>query len=204
MKVTALKQQVKNPQRVSVFVDDKYEFSLSLDELVEHKLKNGDQLDKAAIKKFKKISADGKLRARSLEWLLNRPHSSREFRDYLYRKKAEPEQIESLVNEFTAKKYLDDIKFASWFIDLQSRKNKSRRAIRAELTKKGISGELLDQALEENAVDEQAALAELIAKKQKLSRYKNDQLKLAKYLTSQGFNYQDVKQVLAGQTLDID
>jgi hypothetical protein len=33
MKITAIKQQVKNPERVSIFVDGKYEFSLSLDEL---------------------------------------------------------------------------------------------------------------------------------------------------------------------------
>jgi regulatory protein len=88
MKITAIKQQVKNPERVSIFVDGKYEFSLSLDELVKYKLKNNQELDKANVKKFKKISADGKLRARALEWLLNRPHSEREFRDYLYRKKS--------------------------------------------------------------------------------------------------------------------
>ena len=35
MKITAIKAQVKNPERVSIFVDDKYSFSLSLDELVE-------------------------------------------------------------------------------------------------------------------------------------------------------------------------
>ena len=104
MKITSIKQQVKNPGRVSIFIDDRYEFSLSLDELVKYKLKNDQEFDKAELKKFKKISEDGKLRMRSLEWLLNRPHSEREFRDYLYRKKTEPEQIDSLVAEFTDKK----------------------------------------------------------------------------------------------------
>ena len=77
MKVTSIKQQIKNPQRVSIFVDGKYSFSLSLDELVTHKLKNDIELSTTDVKKFKKISADGKLRARALEWLLNRPHSIR-------------------------------------------------------------------------------------------------------------------------------
>src|SRR4051812_11646751 len=106
MKITSIKQQVKNPERVSVFVDGKYEFSLSLDELVKYKLKNNDELDQGDVKKYKKISADGKLRMRVLEWLLNRPHSERELRDYLYRKKVEPEQIDSLVSEMTEKGYL--------------------------------------------------------------------------------------------------
>jgi len=200
MKITSLKQQIKNPERVSIFVDEKYGFSLSLDELVRHKLAKGQELSEAELKKFKKISEDGKLRARSLEWLLNRPHSTREFRDYLYRKKADPELSEQLIKEFTTRKYLDDVKFASWFIELRGRKNRSRRAIRAELLKKGISGEVLDEALAESKIDEEAALKEIIAKKLNQSRYRNDPLKLAKYLTSQGFSYDLVKKLLASNT----
>ena len=39
MRVSSIKQQVKNPQRVSIFVDGKYSFSLSLDELLREKIK---------------------------------------------------------------------------------------------------------------------------------------------------------------------
>ena len=202
MKITAIKQQVKNPERVSIFVDGKYEFSLSLDELVKYKLKNNDELDKADLKKFKKISADGKLRARALEWLLNRPHSEREFRDYLYRKKTEPEQIDSLVNDFTEKGYLDNVKFALWFTELQARRGKSDRVIKAELFKKGIGRELADETMPESAGDESQRLKAMIDKKRRLSRYKNDPQKLAKYLTAQGFSWQDVKQQLLSESED--
>jgi regulatory protein len=202
MKITAIKQQVKKPERVSIFVDGNYEFSLSLDELVRHKLKNGSELDKTDVKKFKRISADGKLRARSLEWLLNRPHSEREFRDYLYKKKVEPEQIDSLVSEMTDKGYLDNTKFAAWFTELQARRGKSDRAIRAELFKKGIGREQADEAVETNTGDELARLKAMIEKKRKLSRYKNDPQKLAKYLTSQGFGWSLVKQELLSDRED--
>jgi len=196
MKITALKQQVKNAGRVSVFVDSKYEFSLSLDELVKYKLKNGDELEKADVKKFKKISADGKLRARALEWLLNRPHSEREFRDYLYRKKAEPEQIQNLVDEFTEKGYLDNLKFAQWFAELQARRNKSDRQIRAELFKKGIAREVVDEILDSEESGEEQRLKALIEKKSRLIRYQKDPQKLAQYLVAQGFGWQEVKEAL--------
>ena len=202
MKITAIKQQVKNPERVSIFVDGKYEFSLSLDELVKYKLKNNDELDKADLKKFKKISADGKLRARALEWLLNRPHSEREFRDYLYRKKVEPEQADSLVDEFIERGYLDNMKFALWFTELQARRGKSDRAIKAELFKKGIGRELADETMPESAGDESQRLKAMIDKKRRLTRYKNDPQKLAKYLTAQGFSWQDVKQQLLSESED--
>jgi regulatory protein len=196
MKITAIKQQVRNPERVSILVDGKYSFSFSLDELVKHKLKNNQELTAADIKKFKKLSADGKLRGRALEWLMNRPHSEREFRDYLYRKKAEPEQIENFVSEFTDKGYLDNSKFVVWLTELQARRGKSDRAIRSELFKKGISREVVDEVLAEEESDEAERLKALIAKKQKTSRYKNDPIKLAKYLTSQGFSYGLVKEYL--------
>jgi regulatory protein len=197
MKITSIKQQVKNPERVSIFIDNKYSFSFSLDELVKYKIKKDDELGTADIKKYKKISADGKLRGRALEWLMNRPHSEREFRDYLYRKKAEPEQIENLVNEFTEKGYLDNAKFAAWFSELQARRGKSNRAIRAELFKKGINRETADDIFEESAGDETERLKAVIEKKQKLSRYKADPQKLIQYLVAQGFSWQDVKEALA-------
>lgn len=204
MKITSIKQQLKNPERVSIFVDGKYEFSLSLDELIKYKLKNDDELDKAEVKRFKKISADGKLRARSLEWLLNRPHSQREFHDYLYRKKVEPEQIDALIAQFTEKGYLDNAKFAAWFTELQARRGKSDRAIRSELFKKGIDRELADQTLQSGAGDETERLKAVIEKKAKLSRYKNDPQKLMQYLVSQGFSWQSVKQELAAHISDKD
>lgn len=203
MKITSIKQQVKNPERVSIFVDGKYEFSLSLDELVKYKLKNDQELDKSDVKKFKKISADGKLRMRALEWLMNRPHSEREFRDYLYKKKVESEQIESLVNEMTEKSYLDNAKFAAWFTELQARRGKSDRAIRAELFKKGINREQADEVLAEDGNSEEERLENMIAKKRNLSRYKNDPQKLMRYLVSQGFSYSQVKAALAPDSEDV-
>jgi regulatory protein len=196
MTITSIKQQIKNQERVSIFVDGKYSFSLSLDELLKYKLKNGDELSPADIKKYKKQSADGKLRMRALEWLINRPHSEREFRDYLYRKKADKDQIDQLIDEFTEKGYLDNAKFALWFTELQTRRGKSDRAIRSELSKKGVGRETADQILQQNESDEIERLRATIAKRTKISRYKNDPLKLAKYLTSQGFNYQLVKDEL--------
>lgn len=195
MKISAIKQQVKNPERVSIFVDGKYAFSLSLDELVAEKVKNGQELDQAELRRLKKLSDDGKLRTRALAWLLNRPHSERELRDYLRRKKAEEELTERLVGDLTKKGYVDDQKYARWLVELRSRAGKSNRAIRSELFSKGVSREVIDEVLEASNNEEQR-LKKLVAKKRQSLRYKNDDLKLAKYLTSQGFSYGLVREVL--------
>jgi regulatory protein len=200
MKLTSIKQQVKNPERVSIFVDGKYTFSLSLDELVAHKLKNEQELNEAEIKKFKKISEDGKMKARALVWVLGRPHSTKEFRDYMFRKKADKDLSEQLIEEFTNKNYLNDIKFAEWFSELKQRGGKSNRQIQAELFKKGISRQITDAVMEEQGNSEQERLQLLVTKKLKSSRYRQDPIKLKQYLARQGFGYQEIEEALKEQT----
>lgn len=201
MKITAIKKQVKNPERVSIFVDGSYSFSLSLDELAANRVANGQELAEPQLKRLKKISADGKARQRALEWVLNRPRSVREFNDYLKRKKTDAGLAGSLEEEFRQKGYLDDLKFAWWFLDLKRRKNKSARAIRSELIKKGITGEVIDRVLKKNTSADKEALREIIGKKKRQSRYR-DPVKLTRYLTSQGFDYSSIKEELSKTDLD--
>ena len=197
MNITAIKAQVKNADRVSISVDGKYAFSLSLNELVSERLKHGLELDQAELDRLKKLSADGKLKGRALEWVLSRPHSTREFHEYLRRKKAEPDQIEQWTHEFTERNYLSDDAFAAWRIDVRRRGGKSERAIRAELISKGVSRDVMDDQLHDNG-DEFGRLKELVAKKQRLGRYKADPAKLIRYLAGKGFGYDDIKRALAG------
>jgi regulatory protein len=199
MKITALKQQIKNVGRVSIFVDGKYSFSLTLDQLLGQKLKKDTELDENQIKDLKKLSDEGKLKQRAIEWLMGRPHSTREFRDYLYRKQAEKDLIEAWTEEFTAKGYLNDAEFARWFADGRRRKNKSARAITAELFSKGVSQAIIQNIITELEISDDVkkseieALDELIAKLKGRSRYQ-DQQKLIAYLISKGFKYSDIKQ----------
>jgi len=202
MKITAIKAQVKSPDRVSIFVDGKYSFSLTLDQLLEQKLKKNIELDENNIKQLKKLSDEGKLKQRTLEWVLGRPHSTRELRDYLYRKQADKDLIEAWVTEFSSKNYLNDEQFARWFAENRRRKNKSSRAISAELYSKGIPTQTIQSIVKElEAKDsdtektEIQALQELVNKLRTRPRYCDEQ-KLKSYLVSKGFSYNDIKQVL--------
>lgn len=196
MLITAIRQQIKNPERVSIHVDGNYSFSLSLDELLEQKIKNGDQLDESRITQLKKISQDGKLRARALEWILNRPRSVREFRDYLRRKKVEDELSANLVTQFLQKGYLNEERYAKWLVELRATSGKSNRAISAELASKGIERELISEVLDSDVSDESERIKQVIAKKSKLARYQNDRQKFMQYLARQGFSYDLIKSTL--------
>lgn len=197
MKITAIKQQIKNVNRVSLFIDAKYSFSLTLDQLLEQKLKKGDELEESDIKRLKKLSDDGKMRQRIIEWLMNRPHSTRELRDYMYRKKVEKEQGEQWIEEFTEKKLVSDEYFAKWFAENRLRKNKSKRAIKSELLSKGINLKLADNVLSDVESGDKEALQALIVKLSQRLRYK-DQQKLISHLLGKGFSYGDIKDAMKG------
>lgn len=196
MKITQLKQQVKNPERVSVFIDGKYSFSLTLDQLLQEKLKKDVEVDDARLKALKKLSEEGKLRARTLEWVLRRPHSTKELREYLYKKQVEKDLSDQLTIEMQEKGYINDEEFARWFAENRLRKNKSRREITAELSAKGISRETTSAILESMlSNDEKSQISSLIKKLQKRTRYQ-DEKKLIEYLQRKGFRYSEIKEVL--------
>lgn len=194
MKISSIKQQVKSLERASIFIDGKYAFSLSLDELVAERLKIGQEISVSEQKRLKKLSDDGKLKARALEWVMNRPRSIREFKNYLYRKKAEPELTNQLLEEFEFRGYINERRFAEWLSDVRRRRGKSDRTIRSELASKGIAREIVDEIIKDS--DEIDRLKDLVAKKSKLPRYKTDPQKFMQYLARQGFQYDDIKQIL--------
>lgn len=202
MKITALKAQVKNAERVSIFVDGKYTFSLTINDVIEYKLKKDLEVTELDIETYKKLSADGKLRARAYEWLMGRPHSTKELKDYLYKKKTDKDLQQKLITEFTSKGILSDERFAEWAVERLTRKNKSQRAIINELRSKGIDLVTIQSVMSHSGAVDSQHLQTLVTKLQTRPRYA-DQQKLTSYLISKGFRYDDIKEVLAPtQTLE--
>ena len=129
MKITALKEQVKNKDRVSVFVDGKYSFSLTIEQVVDERLKSGIDIEEVDIKRYLKLSLDGKHQALAMAWVLNRPRSIREFEEYCKRKKYDPELVVKMVDKYVMRGYLDQLRYAKWLIELRLRRQKSVRCL---------------------------------------------------------------------------
>ena len=86
MKITGLSAQQTNPNRINVFVDDKYRFSLEISQIASLGVRVGDEYSESELEQLEQESQFGKLYARALEYCLMRPHSAKEVRDYLWRK----------------------------------------------------------------------------------------------------------------------
>ncbi len=196
MKITSIKAQVKRPGRYSIFVDGKYEFSLSDTALLDSKLVNGQELTKQQLREFKQASADDKLYGNVLGYLAIRPRSRWEVTTYLQRKGASPTLSASILNKLSNSNLLDDKKFAEAFVsDRRLLHVKSRRKLIQELRQKHVPGDIIQAAVGNESEDEQAALRAVIERKRRQAKYR-DNLKLMQYLAGQGFNYGDIKSAL--------
>lgn len=197
MKITNIKQQVKQAARYSVFVDGKYSFSLSENALLKSGLTSGQELSPAQIDEYKQLSADDKIYNRALRYVAMRPRSTWELTTYLHRKDAAETLTESVVQRLTDLGLLNDASFATSFVrDRQLLRPTSRRKLILELKKKHIAEEYIQAALSVNELSEADSLHQVIEKKRRQTKYQDDD-KLMQYLARQGFSYGDIKTALS-------
>lgn len=207
MKITAITAQQKDKNRLNVMVDGKYRFSLDIFQYADLGIKVGKDYSEEELHTLETESQFGKVYARALEYCLMRPHSSREVRDYLYRKTRDtrtktgetkkgvaPEITERVFERLIEKGYIDDEKFTRYWVENRSlTKGASQRKLQAELQAKGVDRTIIEQQLTASSRSDDDELAKVIAKKR--NRYPDDQ-KFMQYLARQGFSYDDIKQAL--------
>lgn len=212
--ITKLASGIKDPNRVNVFLDGKFAFSLDVAQVVDLQVKVGQKVNSERLVTLRSASEFGKLYQRTLEWILTRPHSVRETRDYLRRKQQKRTMlnrqreregkralseiqegtIELVIERLLQRGYLDDQKFAEYFVENRFvKKGVSKKRLSMELQKKGVSGDVISAALTANTRNEDDELQKMLLKKR--GRY--DDQKLIAYLMRQGFDYQKVVEAVA-------
>ena len=212
MKITNLSTQQRDPNRINVFVDDKYRFSLDVSQVVSLGVKSGREYDEQELAELEQESQFGKLYGRALEYCLMRPHSAREVRDYLWRKtratrhrskktgelKERPGVSQVLVDRvyerLVEKAYIDDEKFTRYWVENRNQtKGMSQRKLEAELRAKGVANDIIERNLRDSLRNDTDELQKIIAKKRR--RYPDEQ-KFMQYLARQGFSFDDIKTAL--------
>ena len=200
MKITALKAQLRDKNRVNVFVDGSYRFSLEIAQVIDLGIKTNNEYTEEELLQLEIESQYGKVYARALEYVFVRPRSQRELRDYLRRKMLDkrdqhgnirrgisPELADRVFDRLVDKGHLNDTKFATFWIENRNlRKGISERKLRAELMAKGVASQTIDEVMRSSERDEGADIQSVI--KRKIDKYAEDR-KLIEYLARQGFSY---------------
>ena len=216
--ITDIKQAVKNQNRVNIFVNGKYRFSLDIFQLTQLNVKIGSKFTKTEIENLEQQSEFGKLYSLALNYCLMRPHSKKEISDYLWKKtlnrkiknrktgefyekkgvskiSVEKDKNLKLLKSLIEKKYIDDEKCAKFWVENRNqRKGSSIKKLKSELFSKGVSSDIIEQVLSESSRNNEDEIQKIIAKKAK--RYTDEQ-KLIAYLARQGFSFDEIKKAIS-------
>lgn len=193
--VTALEIQKGNKERVSVYLDGEYAFSL--DVMKAAALRKDQELTAAEIAALR--DEDEVIRAfdRAIRFLAYRPRSTQEVCRHLAEKEVPAAVIDVTVTRLTERGYLDDRAFAVFWLENRGQfKPLSPRALRYELRQKGISGAIIDELLVTVDADDSAyRAAQSRLRRWRGSSREQFRVRVAAFLQGRGFSYATIRDV---------
>jgi regulatory protein len=156
-KITGLKVQKRNPNRVNVYLDGEFAFGLA--RIVAAWLQIGQTLEDQKIAALQNQDEQEAACQAAMRLLDRRPHTAEEIRRKLYPKGYQPETVDAVLERLRNSGLVSDLQFArAWIENRAAFRPRSHRAVALELRQKGVTEEDIQTALEGSAEEEDLAL----------------------------------------------
>lgn len=201
MRITALEQQAKNPERVNLYIDGKFALGISAELMLKLNLHLDQELSATEFAQLKDEETRQQAVERAINYLSFRPRSQEEVRRYLRKKETPPDIIEAVLERLQRLDYLNDRSFASFWVENRERFNpRGSQALRNELRMKGVEREIVEELVDDEH-DEELALRAASRKSELLLQtpeidYNTFRNRLGGFLTRRGFSYEVVARVV--------
>lgn len=195
-KITVLKVQKRNRERVNVYLDGMFAFGLS--RIVAAYLQVGQVLSEKKIESLLADDTREKAYQQALKFLTYRERSEAEIRQNLKKRDIYDEVTNEILERLRSNGLVDDERFAqTWVENRIEFRPRSRRLLALELRKKGIEEETIQQAIEQADDDKSAYQAAL----KRSHRLKNLEWpvfrqKMYGFLARRGFNYETTAPII--------
>jgi len=195
-KVTALKKQKRNSQRINIYLDGEFAFGLS--RYAAAWLQIGQELSPEKIQELQDVDAQEVAYQRALNFISYRPRSEKEVRQNLQKHDTPEETITEVIARLHKTGLVNDLQFAqAWVENRSTFRPRGRRALAVELRQKGITNEAIDEALcdlDEDNLAYQAALKQ--SRRYAGLEWQTFRQKLSAFLARRGFSYEVAKSVI--------
>lgn len=189
-KITALKAQKRNPNRISVYLDGEYAFGLA--RIVAAWLQIGQTISDEKIQSLQSQDTLEVAYQKSLHFLSYRQRSEDEIRRKLKEAGFDEEVSETVLQRLRESGMVSDAVFAlGWVESRAASKPRGRRALAVELRRKGISDENIHKALAETDEESDLAYRAGVRYANRLTHVDWDTFreKLTAFLGRRGFSY---------------
>ena len=201
-KITALRAQAKDSQRVNVFVEGEFALGVSLTTITKAGLHVGKQLSAEEFAKLEQIESGDKAYLAALRFLEARPRSIAEVRTRLGRKDFAPEAIDAAIARLAELELLDDAAFARYWVEnRQAYRPRGAGALRDELRRKGINADVTAEVLDNTLTGDEAAGASGLARAA-LHKYAGSQdrnaftRRMGSYLQRRGYTFEVIRPII--------
>ncbi len=199
-RITEIRDQVRDPERVSLFIDGEFRIGLPRIAVSERNLRIGQILTDEDLAELESIDEASRAINQALRLLGYRPRSSSEISSRLRRNGFSEPAIQSAIERMVEYGYVDDQDFARfWVENRQQHRPRGRRMLESELRQRGVSPDMIDQAIDEADLDEYGAARELAIKQQERYRGLEPEVwrrRMAGFLQRRGYGWNVVRQVL--------
>jgi regulatory protein len=202
--ITALEVQKRNKERVNVYLDDEYAFSLEA--LKAASLRKGQTLTETEVDALRGEDEVARAVETAARFLAYRPRSVAEVRRNLVEKDTPDEVIDAALQRLHDMRYLDDHAFATFWVENRSQfKPLSPRALRYELRQKGVADTIISEVLSSVNPHESAyRAAESHARRLRGNSKDVFRHKLDVFLQRRGFSHQAAREVIEQLIEDLE
>ncbi|MDH7568292.1 MAG: regulatory protein RecX, partial [Armatimonadota bacterium] len=193
--------QPGRPGRCAVFLDGEYAFSMSAEELLEHRLRVGDVLPEERVHQLAEALERRRARERAARMLARRWCSEEEVRQRLRQQGFPPDVIELALEDLRQAGLLDDRRFAqTWVHDRLTAGRAGRERLAWELRARGVDRQVAEECLAEVTEADEFRLGMELAQR-RYQRLRDEEpeaqrRKLASLLQRRGYSYDTIDKIL--------
>nr|WP_317449314.1 regulatory protein RecX [uncultured Sellimonas sp.] len=185
--------------KFQIYLDGQFAFVLYKSELSSCHLKDGESVTDEQIEMILKEIVLKRAKRKAMSLLQSMDRSERELRDRLMRQDFPEETVDQALRYVKAFGYVDDRRYVESFI-LSRKGHKSKREIYAELSRKKVDAEIVDEMMERcyEEDDSGEAIRHLLRKKHydPVHASAEEKQKIYAYFARKGFSYGEIKKAM--------
>jgi len=199
--ITKIESQKRNKERVNIYIDNDYAFSLSCELVYKEGLKVNEKVDIEKIKDIANKDNYLKCKNTALRIVEKAYKSEKELKDKLILKGYDNESIYKTMNFLKEYNFLSDNNYAKMYVKDKSR-IQGKKKIKFDLIKKGIKDNIIEEEISNiDREDERESAYNLAIKKYNtIAKREDDKFKLSqklyRFLLSKGYDYDTVSYVV--------
>lgn len=195
MTITRIEKQTNNQKRYSIYIDEKFAFGVSEEDLIYFKLKENSEITEQRYNYIMEYVIYTKAKDKAYKFLGYKARSEKEVRDKLIKENYPQEIIDRIIELFKHYNYINDENYTKAYINDRIKfKPRAKRMLKYELAQKGIDSDTIENIIDSSNIDETDIAINLLQKKLKNKKdiEQKEKQRIYNYMLRRGFDYETI------------